>query len=128
MGWSAHMGVWSGWLRPQPWAEILPPEHHLWPCLGLLGLYGFFLHAHCEPLHHFLKRWIAFRLPLVINTFGHLSAISATFLVFMAAFSSQQLQNCTISHVFLSTADHHSSQRLQIQLQLQERDQVHHTV
>jgi len=69
-----------------------------------------FLHAHCEPLHHFPKRWIAFRLPLIVNTFGHLSAISATFLVFMAAFSSQQLQNCTISHVFLSATNHHSSQ------------------
>src|SRR5216683_3496664 len=46
-----------------------------------------FLHAHCEPLHHFPKRWIAFRLPLIVNTFGRLSAISATFSAFMAAFS-----------------------------------------
>src|SRR6267154_993501 len=100
MGWSACMGARSGWLWPQPRAKISPPEHHPWPCLRLLGLYSFFLHAHCEPPHHFPKRWIAFRLPLIVNTFGYLSAISAAFSAFMAAFSSWRLQNRTVSHVF----------------------------
>src|SRR6266851_1538476 len=110
MGWSACMGVQSRWSQPWPRAKILLPEHHPWPCLGLLGLYSFFLHAHCKPLHHFPKRWIAFRLPLVVNTFGHLSAISATFSAFTAAFSSRRLQNCAVSHIFSSTTNHRSSQ------------------
>ena len=128
MGWLACTGVRSEWLWPWPQAEISPPKHHLWPRLRLLGLYSFFLHAHCEPPHHFPKWWIAFRLPLVVNAFGHLSAISAAFSAFMAVCSSWRLQNCTISHIFLSTADHYSSRRLQIHLQSQEREQVHHTV
>jgi hypothetical protein len=97
-GWPACTGVQFRWLRPWPQAKILLPEHHLWPCLRLLGLYSFFLHAHCKPPHHFPKRWIAFRLPPVVNTFGHLSAISATFSVFTAVFSSWRLQNCAICH------------------------------
>ena len=39
MGGPAHVGLWSGLLWPWPWAEILPPEHHLCLCLGCLGFF-----------------------------------------------------------------------------------------
>jgi hypothetical protein len=52
-----------------------------------------------EPLHHFPKWWIAFRLPFVVNAFSHISSV----------FSLQQLQNHAIFHfscLLLTTVPH----------------------
>ena len=57
MGRVARMGVQPRWAQAWPWAKILLPEHHLCPCLGLLGVYRFFF-ACIESLQRFLKWWI----------------------------------------------------------------------
>jgi hypothetical protein len=71
------------------------------PVLGLCGYFFFFARRTSEP-----KKWIVFRLTLVVNAFGHLSAI---FLAF-SAFCSRRLHGdfrivpCfTFSHLPLTT-------------------------
>ena len=85
------MGLWFRWSQPQPRAKILLPKHH--PCL-CSGCAGIFVFSHTERLCP--KKWIAFRLTLVINTFSHVWAV----------FSSHWLQNHAIFHIFPSTASH----------------------
>jgi hypothetical protein len=47
------------------------------PVLGLCGFFFFFAHRTSEP-----KKWIVFRLTLVVNAFSHLSAIFLAFSAF----------------------------------------------
>jgi hypothetical protein len=48
----------------------------------------FFACTSWTSVHHFPKRWIALRLPLIINAFGHLGRLSATISATSSAFSS----------------------------------------
>ena len=96
------MGVQLRWAWAWPRAKISPPEHHLCLHLGLLGVYGFFFTC-IESLLCFPKWWIAFRLPC--PSLSTLSRVSS-------AFSSRQLQNHVVFHVFSSAVGHLSSRQL----------------
>ena len=58
-------------------------------CAHASGCLGFFTHTgNFESPHRFLKWWIAFRLPFVVNAFSHVSS----------AFSLRRLQNRAVFH------------------------------
>src|SRR6266851_454833 len=105
MGWPTHTGLWSRLLRAWPWAEIMPPECHPCPCLGYAGFFGFFAcrtsapkkvdHVQIDPHCQYL--WPPF------------SHISCLFSILFTA-TSRRLQNRAMFHIFLSAADHLSSQ------------------
>ena len=95
------MGLWSRLSQLWPWAEIMPSKCH--PCL-CLGCAGIFVFLHTE--HLYPKKWIIFRLTLIINAFSYLLAICPTF----SAFCLQQLYgdfrimpHFTFSHLPLTT-------------------------
>jgi len=95
------MGLWSRLSQLWPRAEIMPSKCHLCLCLGCAGIFVF---LHTERLHP--KKWIVFRLTLIINAFSYLSAIFPAF----SAFCSQQLYSdfriaphFTFSHLPLTT-------------------------
>ena len=72
-------------------------------CARASGCPGFFAcMGNFESPHSVSNWWITFRLPFVINVFSRISS----------AFSSWRLQNCAVFHIFSSTANHLSSQRL----------------
>ena len=103
MGGPAHTGLRSRWLWPRPRVKNSLPEHHLCPCLGLLGLYRFFFTRidNFESLHCFPKWWITFRfrLPFIVNVFGHVSsALHGDFRI-MPPFTFSHLPLATFPHI-----------------------------
>src|SRR6266851_3095069 len=95
MGGLACTGLQSRWSWSWPQAKILPPKRHLCLCSGCAGIFVF---LHTECLHP--KKWIVFRLTLIVNAFSHLSAIFAAFLVF---YSWQLHGNFRIALCFTSS-------------------------